>query len=52
MVNSLMDADDEVKAFARRVRDNAARLLSQGAISQAAYVELEEVVQEKVGRAA
>lgn len=52
MVNSLMDADDEVKAFALRVRDNAGRLLAQGAISQAAYAELQEVVQEKVGRAA
>lgn len=52
MVNSLLDADDEVKAFARRVRENASRLLRQGAISQATYSELDEVVQQKLGRAA
>ncbi len=52
MISSLLDADDDVKAFARRVHDNASRLLGQGAISQAAYSELDEVVQQKVGRAA
>jgi hypothetical protein len=51
MVNSLASDDAEVKAFAQRVGENAARLARRQSISEGVHAQIREIVAQKVSSA-